>query len=116
ASGLGAVEIQAMREANYPHRFTCSITAASSLVGPVIPPSIPIVLYAIVSGVSVNRLLIAGIIPGILMALSLSIFVAYQAIKYNYPVEARASIGRILQTGKRALLPSLTPIILIGGI
>src|SRR5699024_2771658 len=54
ASGLGAVVIQAMREANDTHRFTCSITAASLLVGPVIPPSILIVLYAIVSGVSVN--------------------------------------------------------------
>ncbi|UTR12728.1 TRAP transporter large permease [Evansella sp. LMS18] len=116
AAGLGAVEIKAMKDAKYPTKFACSITAASSLIGPVIPPSIPIVLYAIVAGVSVNQLLIAGIIPGILMALALSIFVAYQAIKYNYPTEAKASMRRIASTGKRAILPLMTPVILVGGI
>lgn len=105
-----------MKDAKYPTKFACSITAASSLIGPVIPPSIPIVLYAIVAGVSVNQLLIAGIIPGILMALALSIFVAYQAIKYNYPTEAKASMRRIASTGKRAILPLMTPVILVGGI
>ena len=116
AAGLGAVEIKAMKDAKYPNRFACSITAASSLIGPIIPPSIPIVLYAIVAGVSVNQLLIAGIIPGLLMAVALSIFVAYQAIKYNYPTEAKASMRKILSTGKSAILPLLTPIILVGGI
>lgn len=116
AAGLGAVEMKAMRDANYPKRFAASITAASSLIGPVIPPSIPVVLYAIVSGVSVNKLLIAGIIPGLLMALSLGVFVAIQAIKNNYPIEAKASFRKILRTAKRAFLPSLTPVILIGGI
>ncbi len=116
AAGLGAVEIKAMKDAKYPKRFACSITAASSLIGPIIPPSIPIVLYAIVAGVSVNQLLIAGIIPGLLMALSLSFFVAYQAIKYNYPTEAKASIKKIFQSGKNAFLPLMTPVILVGGI
>lgn len=116
AAGLGAVEIKAMKDANYPTKFACSITAASSLIGPIIPPSIPIVLYAIVAGVSVNQLLIAGIIPGLLMGVALSIFVAYQAIKYKYPIEARASIRTILSTGKKAILPLMTPIILVGGI
>lgn len=116
AAGLGAVEIKAMKDANYPNKFASSITAASSLIGPIIPPSIPVVLYAVVSGVSVNRLLIAGIIPGLLMALSLSIFVAFQAMKNNYPTEARASLKQVALTAKGAFLPALTPVILIGGI
>lgn len=116
AAGLGAVEIKAMTDAKYPKRFSASITAASSLIGPIIPPSIPVVLYAIIAGVSVNNLLIAGIIPGILMAASLSIFVAIQATRNNFPTEARASFKKIAITGKRAFLPVLTPVILIGGV
>ncbi|WP_339226971.1 TRAP transporter large permease [Oceanobacillus sp. FSL K6-2867] len=116
AAGLGAVEIKAMTDAKYPKRFSASITAASSLIGPIIPPSIPVVLYAIIASVSVNKLLIAGIIPGILMAASLSIFVAIQATRNNFPTEARASLKRIAITAKRAFLPVLTPVILIGGV
>lgn len=116
AAGLGAVEIKAMKDANYPARFACSITAASSLIGPIIPPSIPIIIYAIVAGVSVNQLLIAGLIPGILMALALSIYVAYEAIKYNYPVEQRATFRILWQVTKKAFFPILTPVILVGGI
>lgn len=116
AAGLGAIEIKAMRDAGYPKTFSCSVTAASSLVGPIIPPSISVVMYAILAGVSVNKLLIAGIIPGVLMALAMSLLVAYQAVKHNYPVEERASLRVIVKTAKRALLPILTPIILIGGI
>lgn len=116
AAGLGAVEMKAMKDANYPKKFAASITAASSLIGPIIPPSIPVVLYAIVAGVSVNKLLIAGIIPGLLMALSLSVFVMFQAVKNNYPTEDRASLKTIFHTARRSFLPVLTPIILIGGI
>ncbi|MUK87641.1 TRAP transporter large permease subunit [Ornithinibacillus sp. L9] len=116
AAGLGSVEIKAMKDAKYPGKFAASITAASSLIGPIIPPSIPVVLYAIVSGVSVNKLLVAGIIPGLLMAISLSVFVAFQAMKNNYPTEAKASMSKLWYTAKRAFLPGLTPVILIGGI
>jgi len=116
AAGLGAVEIKAMRDAHYPKRFAASITAASSLIGPIIPPSIPVVLYAIIAGVSVNKLLVAGIIPGLLMALSLSIFVAIQAVKNNYPIEQRASLKKIWTTARKAFLSVLTPVILIGGV
>lgn len=116
AAGLGAVEMKAMKDANYPKKFAASITAASSLIGPIIPPSIPIVLYAIVAGVSVNKLLIAGIIPGLLMAISLSVFVVFQAVKNNYPIEDKASLKTIFNTARRSILPVLTPVILIGGI
>ncbi|WP_249870506.1 TRAP transporter large permease [Oceanobacillus saliphilus] len=116
AAGLGSVEIKAMNDANYPRKFSASITAASSLIGPIIPPSIPVVLYAIIAGVSVNKLLVAGIIPGILMATALSIFVAIQATRNNFPTEDKASLGKIARTAKKAFLPVLTPVILIGGV
>ncbi|WP_096200766.1 TRAP transporter large permease [Bacillus sp. FJAT-45350] len=116
AAGLGAVEIKAMKDANYPTKFACSITAASAVIGPIIPPSVALVMYAILANVSLNNLLIAGIIPGILMGLALSIFVAYEAIKYNYPTEKRASFKIIFETSRKAFLPMMTPIILVGGI
>src|SRR5690625_2266745 len=105
-----------MRDANYPKRFASNISAVISLIGPIIPSSIPVVLYAIIAGVSVNKLLVAGIIPGLLMALSLSIFVAIQAVKNNYPIEQRASLKKIWTTARKAFLSVLTPVILIGGV
>jgi tripartite ATP-independent transporter DctM subunit len=116
AAGLGQIEIKAMREAKYDLQFACSVTAASSLIGPIIPPSVPIILYAILAGVSVNGLLIAGIIPGLLMAVSLMVYIGYVARKRNYPTEARATMRRLFTSLKEALLPLMTPVILVGGI
>ena len=116
AAGLGAIEIKAMTDANYPKGFACSITAVSSIIGPIIPPSVPVVLYAIMANVSVSRLLIAGVVPGLLLGLGLAGFVAYQARKYNYPVEEKASWAEYARSFRRAFLPLLTPVILVGGI
>lgn len=116
AAGLGAIEIKAMRDAGFPNDFTCAITAASSLIGPIIPPSIPAVMYAILSNVSVTRLLIGGIIPGVLLAVSLGVLVVYQATKNNYPTEPKNSFRERWEAAKKAFLPMMTPVILIGGI
>jgi tripartite ATP-independent transporter DctM subunit len=116
AAGLGQIEIKAMRDAKYDLQFACSVTAASSLIGPIIPPSVPIILYAILAGVSVNGLLIAGIIPGLLMAVSLMVYIAYVARKRNYPTETRADMKKLFGTFRQALFPLLTPVILVGGI
>ncbi|HET7627738.1 MAG TPA: TRAP transporter large permease [Bacillales bacterium] len=116
AAGLGQIEIKAMRDAKYDLDFSCSVTAASSLIGPIIPPSVPIILYAILGGVSVNALLIAGIIPGLLMAVSLMLYIAYVVRKRNYPSEKRATFKQIMFAFKHAFLPLMTPVILIGGI
>ncbi|WLD94540.1 TRAP transporter large permease [Alkalihalobacillus sp. AL-G] len=116
AAGLGQIEIRAMRKAKYDLDFSCAVTAASSLIGPIIPPSVPIILYAILAGVSVNSLLIAGIIPGIVLALSLMVYIAYVARKRNYPVDAKASLKRIGISFKKAFLPLLAPVGLVGGI
>lgn len=86
-AGLGMMEIDAMRKKGYDDGFSCAITAASATIGPIFPPSIPMVLYATTSGVSVGALFLGGIGPGILLAIALMIYVAYIANKRNYPSE-----------------------------
>ena len=83
AGGLGNIEIKAMKDANYDTDFSVGITAASSIIGPIIPPSLPLVIYGVTASVSIGELFVAGIIPGLLMAVSLMIMVAYYARKRN---------------------------------
>mgnify|MGYP003108995675 FL=1 len=118
AGGLGAVEIKAMREAGYRDRFSAAITAASALIGPIIPPSIIMVIYAFVTEVSVGRLFLAGVIPGLLMAGSMMILIYFLAKtgREVCPVLPRADFKEVLTTFHGAILPILAPLILIGGI
>lgn len=85
AGGLGSIEIKAMNENGFDNDFSCCVTAASSTLGPIIPPSIPLVVYATVSGASVGALFIAGIVPGLVMAAFMMLLVSAYAIKRNYP-------------------------------
>jgi tripartite ATP-independent transporter DctM subunit len=86
-AGLGTMEIDAMRKRGYDDGFSCAITAASATIGPIFPPSIPMVLYATTSGVSVGALFLGGIAPGLLLAVALMVYVAFIANKRNYPSE-----------------------------
>lgn len=115
-AGLGTVEIQAMREAGYDDDFTCAVTGASSTVGPIVPPSVPLVIYGILANVSVGRLLVAGLIPGVLVGLSLMIMVSIYAGRKGYPRFSKPSFRELLQAFKEAFGPLMTPVILIGGI
>lgn len=116
AGGLGLVEIQAMREHHYDDDFTLGVTASSSIIGPIIPPSIPFVIYGAVANVSVGGLFIGGIIPGFIMAASLFIMCFIIAKKRNYNKIRRASLREIITSLKEAFLAILTPFIIIGGI
>lgn len=116
ASGLGTIEIEAMTKRGYDLEFSAAITAASSTIGPVIPPSIPLVMFGSVAGVSVGALFLAGIIPGILMGISLMIWVYIYAKKRNYPKEKLPTFGEVRSGLKDAFLAFLTPLILLGGI
>ena len=116
AAGLGTVEIKAMTDAGYDKEFSCAITGASSTIGPIIPPSVPLVIYGILASVSIGRLLVAGIIPGLLIAVALMIMVSIYAIKRNYPQEKRASLREFFIASKEAFLPCMTPVIIVGGI
>ncbi len=116
AGGLGNIEIKAMREAGYDTDFAVGITAASSTIGPIIPPSLPLVIYGVIADTSIGQLFTAGIVPGLMMAISLMIMVAFYAKRRHYPRDQEFSIRRFGSTFVNAFLPLMTPVIIIGGI
>ncbi len=87
AAGLGQMEIESMRRRGYDDGFACAITVASSTIGPIFPPSIPMVLYATASGASVGALFMGGVVPGVLLAIFLMVYVAWISHKRDYPSE-----------------------------
>ncbi len=116
AAGLGSIEMKAMTDNGYDREFSAAITCASSTIGPVVPPSIPFVIYGSITGVSVGQLFLAGFTPGFLMAIAMMIAVAIVSRRRNYPKEPRASFRTILSTFADALVALGTPVIIIGGI
>lgn len=116
AGGLGTIEIKAMRDAGYDDDFAVAVTAASSTIGPIIPPSLPMVVYGVMASASVGQLFTAGFIPGLLMAVALMLLVAWYAKRRNYPRDKRFSIRLLGTTFKRAFLSLMTPVIIVGGI
>ena len=116
AAGLGQVLHKAMVDNGFKPKFSASIVAAAATIGPVIPPSIPFVLYGALTGVSVGKLFMAGFIPGALMAVAIMIAIAFLAGRYNLPKEKRADFRELVVSTKEAFLPLLTPVIIIGGI
>ena len=115
AAGLGNVEIKAMVDEGYDPDFSVGITAASSTIGPIIPPSSPMVLYGIMSGTSIGALFMAGIPTGILMAGFMMLVVYIISKKRNYPKSRRATLPEIWKTFKEAFWALLSPLILIVG-
>ena len=116
AGGLGSIEIRAMNENGFDNDFACCVTAASSTLGPIIPPSIPLVVYATVSGASVGALFMAGIVPGIIMAGIMMLVVTGFAIIRHYPRTNFPSLKEFAIALKEGILPLLAPIILLVGI
>ncbi len=115
-SGLGKVEIKAMKDEGYDSAFSAAVTASSAIIGPIIPPSICMVVGAVVTNTSVGRMLVGGIIPGFMMGAGLMLVVYFLSKKRGYPKEQRATMkeiwGQLTATGPALL----TPIILVGGI
>ncbi|UQG59330.1 TRAP transporter large permease [Marinobacter sp. M3C] len=116
AGGLGTIEIKAMRDAGYDEQFSVGITAASSTIGPIIPPSLPMVIYGVMASVSVGQLFAAGLIPGLLMGGALMVMITIMAKRRGYPRDAAFSIPVLWLTFRRAFLSLLTPLIIVGGI
>lgn len=116
AGGLGAMEIRAMRQRGYDTPFAVGVAAASATMGPIIPPSLPMVVYGFAAGASVGQLFMAGIVPGLMMAAAMHIQVGWFARRRNYPVEPRSTFReRVAALGTSA--PALLmPIIIMGGI
>jgi tripartite ATP-independent transporter DctM subunit len=116
-SALGSMLIPAMEKQGYTRRFSAAITAASSVIGPIIPPSGIMIIYAYVMGESVAALFLAGIVPGILVGVGLMLMVKIMADKYDFPVATRKyTWPERGQASLKAFFPLLTPVIILGGI
>jgi len=116
-SALGSMLIPAMEKQGYTRKFAAAITAASSVIGPIIPPSGIMIIYAYVMGESVAALFLAGIVPGILVGIGLMLVVKLMADKYDFPVASRKyTWPERGQASIKAFWPLLTPVIILGGI
>jgi len=117
AGGLGILEVKAMKEDGYKASFAGALTCASCIIGPLIPPSIPMVLYGVIANVSVGALFLAGVVPGLLTALMLMIHVYFYARKRpELARHRRASLKELWLAFRRAFLALVTPVIIMGGI
>ena len=112
AAGLGTVEIKAMRDHGYSKEFAVGVTAASATLGPIIPPSLPFVIYGMMANVSVGALFLAGILPGIIMALLMMVTVAYFAHKIGWGSDVRFEGARVLKALIETAVVVLWPVLL----
>ena len=115
AAGLGTIEIKAMKDHGYDPEFAVGVTAASSILGPILPPSLPMVLYGLTANASIGQLFVAGIFPGLILAAMLMCLVAYFAHVRGYHRDSVFHLGELGRQTVRAFLPLMTPVILIGG-
>ena len=114
ATGIGTMEIEVMKKQGYDDPFSCAITAASATIGPIFPPSIPAVIYAMLTGASVGALFMGGMVPGILLALFLCVYIVFIARKRNYPRSEPIALKAYLKFLLKAIWALLTPVILLG--
>mgnify|MGYP002019832227 CR=1 FL=1 len=116
-SALGSMLIPAMERQGYTRRFAAAITAASSVIGPIIPPSGIMIIYAYVMGESVAALFLAGLVPGVLVGVGLMALIKIMADRYDFPVASRRyGWGERGQASLKAFFPLMTPVIILGGI
>lgn len=116
AGGLGQLEIKSMKDAGFDEGFAGGITAASCIIGPLVPPSTPLIIYAVLSNQSVEKLFMAGFLPGLLTTVALMAMCAFLAHKRNYPSEPKRSWGYRLNSFKKSFWALLTPVIILVGI
>jgi tripartite ATP-independent transporter DctM subunit len=115
AAGLGTIEIKAMTDEGYPRDFAAAVTAASATIGPIIPPSVPLLFYGVVADASIGRLFLGGVVPGLLMAGGLMIMVAWFARRRGFPAHPFPGVRIAARRTRRATLSLLTPVLLFGG-
>jgi tripartite ATP-independent transporter DctM subunit len=114
--GIGRIEIDAMRDKGFKPAFACAVTCSSAIVGPIFPPSIPLIIYGTVTGASVIQLLLGGILPGLLCVAALMLMTGWLAVRHNYPrAERWPTLAELWRDSKPALPAILAPVILIAG-
>lgn len=116
AVAIGMVMIPAMKNAGYDEEVGAAVTATASCMGPIIPPSIPFIMYGVIANVSIGALFLAGVVPGLLLGTALMIYMYFVAKQRNYPREPQASLREILAGAWQALPALLMPVIIMGGI
>ena len=114
-AGLGTVEIKAMRDAGYDIGFSCAVTGASSTIGPIFPPSVPLVIFGVMAEVSIGRLFLGGILPGLIIGVSLMIMIYYMSIKAKYPRGQIAGFKEIFISFLESFPALFTVIVILGG-
>ncbi len=114
--GMGAMEIKAMVDNGYDVDFSAAVTAASSTIAPIIPPSIAMVVYGVLASTSIGALFLGGVIPGVLMGLFMMAYSYVVAIRRNYPLQPRANLRTLWRAFLLSIPGLLTPTILLGGI
>ena len=116
AASLGKMEIKAMRDNGYSTDVAAGITAASSVVGPIVPPSIPLILYGAIAEVSIGRLFAAGIVPGLMLALALCAMIALMDRRHHFPRDIRPTLADILRAFGSAFFALMTPVVILVGL
>ena len=116
AVAIGLVMIPAMKKAGYEEDVGAALVATAGCLGPVIPPSIPFIIYGVTANVSIAALFLGGVLPGILMAISLMAYMAYVAKTRNYPRDPKSSLKEILAAAWKAIPALFMPILIMGGI
>jgi tripartite ATP-independent transporter DctM subunit len=116
ASGLGTLEIAQMKKEGYDMPFSCAITASTAVIGPIFPPSIPFVIYAMISGASVGKLFMGGMVPAIILCIVMGVYVYFVSKKRGYPIGAKVTFRFFISSTFKAVPALLTPVILLFGI
>ncbi|WP_299407050.1 TRAP transporter large permease [uncultured Roseobacter sp.] len=115
-AAIGSVMVPAMEKAGFSRGFAAAVTQCSSVIGPIIPPSIPMIVYAVLAQQSVGKMFLAGILPGLLVAICLMVMVYVVAMRRGYPAGRWQGFSAILRAGASALVALATPVIIVGGI
>lgn len=115
-AGLGTIEIKAMRERGYKPEFAAAVTVCSAVIGPLIPPSIGLVIYAFLAQQSVERMFLAGLVPGLVVGFALMAFNRILAIRHNFPTQPKASRARLKSSAIDGIFALVAPAIIVGSI
>jgi tripartite ATP-independent transporter DctM subunit len=115
-AGLGVIQVKAMTDRGYSRDFSAAITLAASVVGPIIPPSVPFVIYSYLAGTSVARMFLAGVLPGVAIGIILMIFNYIISFRHNFPREKRVPLKEVLRRAVHAVFALVAPVLIMGSI